>query len=787
LKFDSNSKNINDDKGVIKTIKMKHYSTKRFFSIICILFLIGISHSAKAGNTCGAPDAVTLGTCVTTVINGAGDVNSPDETLIPCNGTAVTEEWFSITLTAGTTYAITYISSTNDNPAIDVYSGACGSLVYQTCANSTGAANPALEEIVFTPGATATYRIRVMNYLAGGGNISGRFCVYTKVTNDEPNTATAIVPTASCTYSAYTNAGATTSTCGTIPAPGCAGYQGGDVWFSVVVPASGQLSMEGDDNLVMQDGGMAVYTGTACGALTLVSCNSNSGPGDMPELNLTGLTAGSTIFIRFWEDGNNANGTFSLCVFDPCPGGVPVNDNCENATPLTVYDVSCSTIDGTILCSTPSPDANSCADVDDDDDVWYSFVAPTTSVNITLTSVAGSVTDLYHVLYSGSCGSLTSLNCSDPNSSIPTGLTIGQTYRIRVYTTTGTPGQNTTFKICVTEISPCGNPTNNDFCSDPSQLLLDPTATFSSATANTFTADDPGSPSADDVFCSGIQNNSWFKFTASATTAAFPIISVTGCVNGIQAEVYNVNRDVNGCCTAFASVSNCYSPGNTSLATVTATGLTIGNEYILMIDGYSGANCDYTIDGWSATSVLPVELIDFIGKNIGTVNHLQWKTLTETNNSHFVIERSYDGENFGSINVVMGAGNSNVIRTYTFIDEDATQNINVYYRIRQVDFDGHHTRSNIIVIYPQLGNTAFFYPNPAKDILNLEVLSPKNDEYIIRTISVNGKVSDQKIQLTEGINSISIVEFNRLSAGIYLFQLLDSDNQIIKSDKIIKE
>jgi hypothetical protein len=766
---------------------MKHYSTKRFFSVICFLFLIGISHSAKAGNTCGAPDAVTLGNCVTTSINGAGDAQSPDETLIACNGTAVTEEWFSISLTAGTTYAITYISSTNDNPAIDVYSGACGSLVYQTCANSTGAANPALEEIVFTPGATATYRIRVMNYLAGGGNISGRFCVYTKVTNDDPNTATAIVPTASCTYSAYTNAGATTSTCGTIPAPGCAGYQGGDVWFSVVVPASGQLSMEGDDNLVMQDGGMAVYTGTACGALTLVSCNSNSGPGDMPELNLSGLTAGSTIFIRFWEDGNNANGTFSLCVFDPCPGGVPANDNCENATVLSVFNAACSTTDGTIACATASPEANSCADTDDDDDVWYAFVAPTTSVNITITSVTGSVTDLYHVLYSGSCGSLTSVNCSDPNSSTPSGLTIGQTYRIRVYTTSATGGQTTTFKICVTEMSPCGNPTNNDYCSDPSQLILDPTSTFSASTANVYTADDPGSPSADDVFCSGIQNNSWFKFTATTTSHDFDIVSVTGCGNGIQAEVYEVAHDADGCCTAFTSVSNCYSPGNTTLATVTATGLTIGDEYLLMIDGYSGANCDYTIDGWSASSILPVELVDFYGKNIGNGNKLQWKTLSETNNSHFVIERSYDGENFGSIAVKPGTGNSNSPINYEFFDSNVSSDINVYYRLRQVDFDGHYVRSNIIVIYPQFGDQVVFSPNPAKDILTLELFAPSEDKYTVRTISINGSVSDQIISVVEGINTFSLTSISNLSSGIYLFQILDSNNQIIKSEKIIKD
>ncbi|MEI7802347.1 MAG: proprotein convertase P-domain-containing protein, partial [Bacteroidota bacterium] len=77
------------------------------------------------------------------------------------------------------------------------------------------------------------------------------------------------------------------------------------------------------------------YTG-ACGALTLVGCDDDgSANGLMPSISQTGLTPGTTVFIRFWEYGNDNNGTFSLCA----KAGVPctaqgANSSCATADPF---------------------------------------------------------------------------------------------------------------------------------------------------------------------------------------------------------------------------------------------------------------------------------------------------------------------------------------------------------------------------------------------------------------------------------------------------------------------
>ena len=130
--------------------------------------------------------------------------------------------------------------------------------------------------------------------------------------NDDCSTATPLTVNINCITSAYSNALATTSSTVGTPAPGCGLYSGGDVWFSAVVPANGILILDSQAG-TMTDSGMALYSGT-CGALTLIECDDDdSTNGAMSYINRTGLTPGSTVYIRFWEFGNDNNGTFGIC------------------------------------------------------------------------------------------------------------------------------------------------------------------------------------------------------------------------------------------------------------------------------------------------------------------------------------------------------------------------------------------------------------------------------------------------------------------------------------------
>ncbi len=74
---------------------------------------------------------------------------------------------------------------------------------------------------------------------------------------------------------------------------------------------------------------------------------------------------------------------------------------------------------------------------------------------------------------------------------------------------------------------------------------------------------------------------------------------------------------------------------------------------------------------------------------------LEWITLTENNNEMFTVERSIDGINFISIGTKEGAGNSNVILEYSIIDNTPIRGV-AYYRLKQQDYDGVYTYSNLI-------------------------------------------------------------------------------------------
>ena len=136
-----------------------------------------------------------------------------------------------------------------------------------------------------------------------------------------------------------------------------------------------------------------------------------------------------------------------------CP---PANDNCSGATALIANpDENCTESgSGTLVAATPSAEPNSCGGFDNDD-VWFEFTAVSENHAISLYNITGDTTNLYHVLYQGNdCNNLTEVYCSDANESVAPGLTIGETYSIRVYSNGDNELQNLTFDICIFTVPP---------------------------------------------------------------------------------------------------------------------------------------------------------------------------------------------------------------------------------------------------------------------------------------------------------------------------------------------
>jgi hypothetical protein len=145
-----------------------------------------------------------------------------------------------------------------------------------------------------------------------------------------------------------TNIG-TTSSAGN-PAPACASYQGGDVFYSVVVPASGSITIETNSNAggTITDTGMEVYSGV-CGTLTFIECDDDdSADGFFSLISLTGRTPGEVLIIRVWEYGNDAFGTFKVSAYDASLGSDSFNNSNFTYYPNPVKDVLNITYSATI-------------------------------------------------------------------------------------------------------------------------------------------------------------------------------------------------------------------------------------------------------------------------------------------------------------------------------------------------------------------------------------------------------------------------------------------------------
>ena len=248
--------------------------------------------------------------------------------------------------------------------------------------------------------------------------------------NDECSSAIQIIADTTCNYVFYSSIGATASV--GIPIPGCPGYIGGDVWFSVVVPPSGRLIFDSQIGTIT-DGGMAIYSGN-CSSLSLITCDDNSSNnGNMPFIYRAGLTPGTNIYIRFWEKLNSSGGTFGLCIYDPVIP--PINDECSGAIPI-VTDTICSfftfaNIGATASSNVPNPNCGNYMG----GDVWFKVIVPV-SGHLVFISQNQGIGNAGMAIYSGNPNLLTLISC---NSTIgmpeinQSGLTPGTTIYIRFW------------------------------------------------------------------------------------------------------------------------------------------------------------------------------------------------------------------------------------------------------------------------------------------------------------------------------------------------------------------
>ncbi|GAB3860337.1 hypothetical protein GCM10028822_38070 [Hymenobacter terrigena] len=430
---------------------------------------------------------------------------------------------------------------------------------------------------------------------------TGTPVVPTPPANDDCANAVTLTPGATCTATTGTTVGATQS----LPAIVCGGFTGNaddDVWYKFVATATAHtVTVVGSATF---DAVVDVRSGT-CANSTNIGCADATLGGGTETATLTGLTVGSTYYVRVYTYDTTTD-TFTICVSGAT--AAPANDNPTGAIALTVGS-TCTPTNGTNVgatTTTASGYANpgTCGIAVNPKDVWYSFttLAGQTAATVTVTGAPAGLVRVFSA--ASNAGPFTQVSCSagTTNNTVAgpvslTGLTPNTTYYISVagYGSADTQGA---FTICVTSGSTgttCAGVTNVATANPSStatasavNITFTPAA---GATNYTVTLNTTGSTSAP---ATGTITASPLALSGLTPNTSYTVTITTNCSGGGTSTPVTFVFTSPAASTATPPANdNCsgaitLTPGTTCTAT---TGTTVGatqSEAAIVCGGFTG-------------------------------------------------------------------------------------------------------------------------------------------------------------------------------------------------------
>ncbi|PWJ59381.1 putative secreted protein (Por secretion system target) [Dyadobacter jejuensis] len=162
---------------------------------------------------------------------------------------------------------------------------------------------------------------------------------------------------------------------------------------------------------------------------------------------------------------------------------------------------------------------------------------------------------------------------------------------------------------------------------------------------------------------------------------------------------------------------------------------------------------------------LPVTLVSFEATKEHAAAQLTWSTTSESNSSHFEIERSQNGKDWRPLGQMDAYGESTALRNYAFTDPSPFSRENLY-RLKMVDLDDTYTYSRIRSLHFEgTTNELAVYPNPAQEYVTLQ-----NPEQVLsyRLIGANGQtlLSDPGMLDAQGK-----LQLGKLKPGVYVLKI----------------
>lgn len=245
----------------------------------------------------------------------------------------------------------------------------------------------------------------------------------------------------------------------------------------------------------------------------------------------------------------------------------------------------------------------------------------------------------------------------------------------------------------------------------------------------------------------------------------------------------------NSPCEEFTGISSTPPAGGSPGNFEPNLNVTAGDQFIICFSNYSSTTTSVPLNFFGSASVscspLPIVLLDFSAECKDNYTNISWTTATEINNDYFELEKSDDAINFVSLGTIKGGGNSHQMKEYQYTDYEPS-NKTVYYRLKQVDFDG---KTEVFDIIPASCNV-----NPSFEVnqllfnenqLNFNITTSQHQGANIQLFNAQGQlIKTFNTFLNTGVNQINL-ENNSLGSGIYMLNIIGEKNHY--STKVFKQ
>ncbi len=196
----------------------------------------------------------------------------------------------------------------------------------------------------------------------------------------------------------------------------------------------------------------------------------------------------------------------------------------------------------------------------------------------------------------------------------------------------------------------------------------------------------------------------------------------------------------------------------------------------VVLPNTSVAECEYNNNFLGPYTVsrcfdpLPITLIYFDGKDEGDKVRLNWATASEKDNAYFEVQRSQDGQDFITIDVIQGQSLSTQTIEYQTFDYENWTGV-MYYRLKQVDTNGTSSLSNTITFRRNNNLNINIYPNPISSNQDLHI-EGLNGEWKAVLYDMAGRIIKNWSVSFDG--QTYTTPFPNLRKGMYILKLESS-------------